>query len=249
MTRAALALPSVALLAAFVLVIATPARAQDVVDPAEPAPAKVEPAPAPPAPPVVVAPPAPAATPAPAPAPDAPTKGLFSTVGLLTMGGGALAAVGVGAMALLSPCACALPFACPVAAAGMGAGACVGGLIAKDGGFRRAWVPAVAGVAVGATAGTIAGVGALVGALAVDGTLPTPGANLGAATTGTLAAAGVAALVGGVVVLVGAVAAGFGASWAYELTEPAAVPALAPAPTTPRPRAPAPRPGVRPIAY
>jgi hypothetical protein len=158
------------------------------------------------------------------PAADAPAKegtGMFSTVGLFTIGGGVLGAVVAGGLVVLSPCLCGLPLACPIAAAATGAGAGIGALVASEGDMGRAFMPTLVGAGVGGAAGVLAGVLALGTAVLIDSTLPNPGLNAGGAAFNV----GVASITAGGVALVligaGSFAAAGGSSWAYQLSSQA----------------------------
>lgn len=210
------------------LVVAAPVRADELPpppellgDPAEVSPA--EPAPAPPAPPAVEAP-AVEAPPAPAPTKTAKKKalpaadakpseeGVFSTLGWGTVGGGAVAAVAVGGLTMLSPCGCAAPVACGAATCALGGGALIGHTIDERPWSARSLLPAGAAAGIGVAAGTAATLTVVVTPSIMDALLPDSGANPDTARNNLLVSSGVTALAAAVTLATGGLVAGWAAT-------------------------------------
>ena len=203
--------------------LAPPPLLEDGTSPA-PAPA---PAPAPPAPapaPAPATPPraGPAAPPRPQapPAADAPTRGLFSKVGVGTLAGGAAGLLAVSGLAFLSPC-CAIGCGCPIAAATLGGGTALGRAVAGDELHSPMWLPVVTSMGIGAVGSFVAGIAAVGTYAAIQGGFPST-SNLSRATSAVGAASAGAAGAAAVVMLGTGFAAALGATWAAEAPEESA---------------------------
>ncbi|MBI1949667.1 MAG: hypothetical protein HYS27_28530 [Deltaproteobacteria bacterium] len=138
--------------------------------------------------------------------------GMLSTLGWGTVGGGAVAAVAVGGLALLSPCGCAMPAACAVTTCGFAGGAIVGHELEDRAWSARSLLPAGAATGIGVAVGAATTVAVVLTPLIVDAAMPDPGADPDAARLAVLTSSGVTALAGAATVLVGSLVAGVAAT-------------------------------------
>lgn len=178
--------------------------------PAAPDPANVTPVEPPPA--AAPAPPAPAKKALPAADAKPADDGLLSTLGWGAVGGGAVAAVAVGGLAMLSPCGCATPAACAVATCGFAGGAIVGHQLEDRAWSARSLLPAGAATGIGVAVGAVTTVVVVATPLMVDAAMPDPGADVDAARAALLTSSAVTALAAGATVLIGGLVAGVAAT-------------------------------------
>lgn len=176
-----------------------------------------------------------------------------NVVGLITAGAGVVGGLGVCGLVALSPTCCALPLGFPIAAVTTGTGAAIAAAVMGDWSCGRLWLPALAGVFLGATTGLFASITGMITWTMLGSALGVSTFDPGAATTSTLLLVSGAGAATMAVAILGSALTGTLVRFMYALTDerpssrsdpprtraPRRRPAR-PAPASPSPPAPAP---------